>query len=305
MKVVIRPATAADLTDAYDVQQEASAAEGLEIGNVGPSPAGRVPAKFRHELAHGRFLVAEGEGRIQGFGAVFERGGVAFLATFYVRPNAQQAGRGIGQRLLDRLFDGPASMRCVVSSHVHRALALYARNGILPRWPLYMMAGERNGIRPDTPGAVEAVDAQPGDRALLELDKRIAGRGNREIDQRYWLETHRARPYWLHREGRRIGYGYIQDLGHSEDAPWNPDSAFVGPVGVLEPADAAGAVIALVEQARSTAGVVLLDVPGSHPALPALLHSGFRIHYQATFCCSEGSGPFDPACYLPADTITF
>ncbi|CAN5736326.1 hypothetical protein BH23CHL2_BH23CHL2_16060 [soil metagenome] len=305
MSVVIRPATEHDLPDSYDVQQEASIAKGLQIGNVGGPNDGRVPAKFRHELQHGRFLVAEVGGRIVGFGAVFERGDIAFLATFYVRPDAQIAGLGVGQKLLDDLFDVPAGVRCVVSSHVYRALALYARNGLLPRWPLLMLEGRSTELDlPPIPGvSVEPTD--PDDPELISWDADIAGRGVRPVDQRYWLNEYAASPYWIRRNGARIGYGYIQRLFESADAPWHPDTVLLGPIGVRKVSESVGAVVALVDAAQSMAPRILIDMPGAHPALPSVLTAGFRIHYQATFCSSAACPPFDPRRYVPADTITF
>ncbi len=134
-------ATEADLPTAYEVQREASLAAGMEIGNVAGPAGDMVPAKFRHEQRHGRFLVAEVDGRMVGFGAVFQRLNVAFLATFYVRPDAQIAGLGVGQTLIEALFEGLGPVRCVVSSAVHRAIAIYARNDLQPRWPLFMLEG--------------------------------------------------------------------------------------------------------------------------------------------------------------------
>ena len=305
MTVTIRVATAADLSEAYDVQREASEAVGMAIGNVAGPADGRVPAKFRHELQHGRFLIAEVDGRMAGFGAVFQRAGVAFLATFYVRPDAQAAGLGVGQALLAALFEGLGPARCVVSSGVHRALALYARNDLLPRWPLLMLdaRSDRLAMQDDAEFGVEPADVHDPD--LLTWDAEIAGRGERTVDQRYWRDEYCADPYWIERAGRRVGYAYIQKLFASPDAPWNPDAVCLGPIGVRESSDAAGAVLAVAGAAGPLAERLLIDVPGAHPALPVLLDAGFRIFYQATFCSSSASDIFDPRRYTPADTITF
>ncbi len=304
MTAVIRPATTADLAVAYDVQREASAAAGMEIGNVNGPAGGQVPAKFRHELSDGRFLVADVDGAMAGFGAVFQRAHVAFLATFYVRPDAQLAGLGVGQRLLDRLFDGLGPVRSVVSSHVHRALAVYARNGMLPRWPLYMLNADAacaQGL--DDPGVL-VVPAGLGDPDLIAWDAEIAGRGARPADHHYWRSEYAAEPLWIERGADRIGYAYIQHLYESPDAPWNPETVMLGPIGVRAASDATAATIAVARAAGALAPRVAVDIPGAHPALPALLDSGFRIHYQATYCSSADDDVFDPRRYIPADTIT-
>ncbi len=306
MTIIIRRATRLDLPGAYAIQQESSLDTGLEIGNVAGTAGAAIPAKFNHELEHGRFLVAEDEstGRLLGFGGMFDRENVSFLATFYVRPSAQRAGLGAGQRLLDGLFDRPGRTRCVVSSHIHRAIAVYARNDMLPRWPLYMLEGSSPGLLNNRAAGIKAQPAGPGDPGLVEIDSEIAGRGRRLVDQQYWVGTHCATPYWICRSGEHIGYGYIQDLGRSVDARWNGETTCIGPVGVFDPEDAAAAVDALVGIAREISNRVVIHVPGAHPALAVLFAAGFRIFYQAVFCCSAGSGPFDPTCYLPADTIT-
>lgn len=300
----IRGATAADLPAAYEVQREASLAAGMEIGNVNGPAGDHVPAKFRHELKEGRFLIAEENGRMLGFGAVFQRADVAFLATFYVRPGAQSAGQGVGQQLIDALFDGLGPVRSVVSSHVYRALAVYARNGMLPRWPLYMLEGASDRISTLSETGVAVVRADDADSDLLAWDAEIAGRGKRPGDHRYWRKEYAADPFWIERGDQRIGYAYIQKLFESPDAPWNPDTVFLGPIGVRDRADAADAVVAVARSASLLTSRLLIDVPGAHPALPALLDAGFRIHYQATFCSNSSSDTFDPCLYIPADTIT-
>ncbi|MEZ4521704.1 MAG: GNAT family N-acetyltransferase [Thermomicrobiales bacterium] len=305
MDVLIRRATEADLETAYEVQNEASAAAGLAIGNVGDTEAGLVPAKFRHECRHGRFLVAEVDGRIEGFGAVFERENIAFLATFYVRPGSQAEGRRIGQRLLDALFDVPASVHCVVSSHVHRALAIYARNGMLPRWPLFMIEARSQDLSFSCADGYSVEPADPDDPALVEWDRAIAGRGRRSEDQQYWLDEYSALPYWILRGESPVGYGYVQKLYESADATWHPETAMIGPFGVRESPDAVPALFALIRQVSTMAPRLTIDIPGPHPALPALFDAGFRIFYQATFCSNMNDHFFDTDLYIPADTITF
>ena len=276
----------------------------MEIGNVVGPADGQVPAKFRHELRHGRFLVAEFEGQMAGFGAVFQRKDVAFLATFYVHPDAQNAGLGVGQLLMDALFEGLGPARCVVSSDVHRAIAIYARNGLLPRWPLFMLEADTDRLVLPSEQDLDVVAAHPGDPELLRWDAAIGNRGERPDDHEFWRAEYCASPCWIVREGVRIGYAHIQRLLASPDAPWNPKTVFLGPIGVLDDRYAAAAVMAVVEAARSSAPRLALDLPGGHPALASLLEAGFRIFYQATFCSSSATGAFDPRCYVPADTIT-
>ena len=276
----------------------------MEIGSVVGPADGQVPAKFRHELRHGRFLVADIDGRMAGFGAVFQRKHVAFLATFYVRPEAQSAGLGVGQMLMDALFEGLGPVRCVVSSDVHRALAIYARNGLLPRWPLFMLEAEAARLALPLDDGLRVAAADPDDSELLRWDAEIASRGERPDDHQFWRDEYGSSPYWICRDGELVGYAYIQSLFESPDAPWNPGTVFLGPIGVLDQRDSTEAVLAVVAIAKTLAPRIALDLPGAHPAFPGLLAAGFKIFYQATFCSSSGEGAFDPRRYVPADTIT-
>lgn len=298
-ELVIRKAEPADLPEVYEVQYEATLGDQLM-----PPPGTGVLSKFRHELAEANALVAEFDGRILGFGAVFERAHVAFLATLHVRPSAQAADMRVGRRLLEQLFPSGAWSRAVVSSRLPRAVALYTRFGMPPQWPLYMLEAKSEHLRPTTSSSVRVVVAEPGDQELLDMDARIARRGPRPADHAYWVRERSGEPFWLERGICRIGYGYAQHLYRSSDAAWGPRHLMLGPLGVLDAGDAVDAVSAAVAWAAPQARVLALDISGPHPALKTLFDLGFKISYNATFGFANDHSIYDPTRYIISDTIT-
>lgn len=298
-ELLIRKAEPADLPEVYEVQYEATLGDQLM-----PPPGTGVLSKFRHELAEANALVAVFDGRILGFGAVFERAHVAFLATLHVRPSAQAADMRVGRRLLEQLFPSGVWSRAVVSSRLPRAVALYTRFGMPPQWPLYMLEVESGRLRPTPPTSVRVVVAEQGDPELLDLDARIAGRGPRAADHAYWVRERAGEPFWLERGTHRIGYGYAQHLYRSSDAAWGRQHLMLGPLGVLDARDAVDAVSAAVGWAAPQARILALDVSGPHPALKTLFDLGFQFTYNATFGFANGHTIYDPTRYIVSDTIT-
>jgi hypothetical protein len=80
--------------------------------------------------------------------------------------------------------------------------------------------------------------------------------------------------------------------------------AVVGPVGVLDTADAAACVLAAVGWAIERSPRAHLLVPGPHPALHPLLRAGGMIEYVETFLCSAPPCA-DATRYLPSDGAFF
>ena len=298
-ELLIRPAVLDDLPEIYEVQYEATL-EDLPL----PPPGNGVLSKFRHELAEARTRVAVQGDRILGFGAVFERADVAFLATLHVRPSAQQAGLGVGRQLLEQLFQHGYWRRAVVSSRLPRAVALYARYGMPPRWPLYMLELDVSRMRALPVSDISVIAAESGDPQLPAMDAAVAGRGARPADLAYWERERGGEPFWLVRRGARLGYGYAQHLYRSSDAPWSPEHLMIGPIGVLDAEDAPDAVVAAVRWAAPQTPRLVMDVSGPHPALKTLLDAGFIITYDATVGFGGDQPIYDPMRYIISDTIT-
>jgi GNAT superfamily N-acetyltransferase len=284
--VTTRRATPADLPAVYDVFLEHEADD-----HAGPPPSAEVPPFLEHERRTGELRVAERGGRIVGFAALLPRGPVAYLAELFVR--RAERSTGIGARLLREILPTSGTVRCTLSSRDPRALALYVRAGMRPRWPNVWLRAPAAGLGAAGGGGVRVVEAAPGDPELVRWDAQVSGRPRPE-EHAYWA-AQAAVPLWFERRGARIGYAYVQTR---DDSPWPPPAATVGPIGAGTAADALDCVGAAVAFARSRAEHLRLAVPGPHPALPALLTAGFRITDVETFL-STGAAAFpDPERYV-------
>ncbi len=207
--IIVRPATTSDLVRVGEIW-----AANQEPHSWSGSPT--VPSLYYHELATQELFVAERGGMVLGFAAVVTRGSVSFLADLFVDPDCQSGGVGGG--LLRYVLPRDDRLCCTLSSDDPRALSLYVRSGLAPYWPCFQLRGRPvAGWKPSS-AAPEVVEAKVGDPDLLEWDRVIGGRA-RPQDHAYWVEKRAAVPLWFVRDGRRIGYGYVQM--HSDDC-WTP-----------------------------------------------------------------------------------
>jgi GNAT superfamily N-acetyltransferase len=297
----IRPATEADLPEIHALWYATEVEEAAH-----PPDIGAVVPNLAHVLASGDMLVAERTGdagdigRIAGFAGLITRGDVAFLTDLFVRPDTQSAG--VGSALLERILPRDARVLATSASGDLRAVALYIRAGMRPRWPDFWLRGASARLRSLQETGVAVVAADPADTTLLEWDAAIAGRP-RSQDLAYYVRECAAVPLWFERDGRRVGYGYIQR--RSPESLWFPTAYTLGPIGAHTPLDAAACVLAAVGWARTRAEVVRVPVPGPHPALPPLLAAGFHIADQETFLTSAEEPFADVQRYLPSGTTLF
>jgi len=305
----IRPATPADLGQVHDIWYRAEVEDFPDV-----PPPGDMPAIFHHELETGKMYVAQAGSRILGYTALIPRGAIAYLAELYVRDDEQSSG--IGQALLARALphqassngSGLTSAACTLSSNDPRALALYIRAGMQPRWPHFLLYAAGSRITGSSPGeplaaGVDVVPARPGDHELVRWDAEVGGRFRPE-DHAYWVEGTAATPLWFARGSETLGYGYVQARNH-EVALWHPEALSLGPIGAHSPTLALDCTLAAVAWAAERAPALALGVPAAHPCLPVLLQAGFRITYVETFVSTEENVPCDPACYLPSSSTLF
>ncbi len=275
-----RPAYKDDLAQVYEVFYK------NEIGEApGPPPldAGLM-AYFRHVLRTGTMYVAERDGGVVAFAGSIARGDVRYLTDLFVRPAAQSTG--LGQTLLRHVLPADGRVHGACSSTDPRALALYIRSGMRPRWPHFNL--RLNRPLGDLPVAdVETVEARVDDPALARWDTETGGRPRPE-EHEYWTREQRGVPLWFRRRGEVVGYGYAR-LGAG--TLYYPQACTVGPIGARTPEDAVVCVAAAVGWASRRAEVLRIDLPGPHPALAPLLAAGFRIVYVETFL-STGPAPF-------------
>jgi GNAT superfamily N-acetyltransferase len=291
----LRPAVAADLPQLWDIFYE-----GEVQGEPNPPPKADVPGIYRHEMDTGTMLVAERAGLILGFAATITRGETTFLTDFFVR--REQQSSGVGSSLLAGILpqDGRA---CWTSSSADvRALGLYVRRGLQPLWPGYSLVARSASLAQLPTRGVEVLEADPGDAQLAAWDTEIGGR-HRPPDHAYWVRETRARPLWLWRLGRRIGYAYVQM--RNDEHVWHANALTVGPVGTRDAADAVDGVCGVVEWARARGPELRLFVPAPHPVLAPLLHSGFRIAFVDTLMSSTGGLFAEPTRYLPSGASLF
>ncbi|TMK84264.1 MAG: GNAT family N-acetyltransferase [Actinobacteria bacterium] len=285
----MRRGTEADLPGVAEVWYRC---EVEDVGSIPPLTP--EPDLFRHDLERGELHVASVDGTVAAFSASAVRGRVRFLTELFVRPDLQE--RGLGRVLLDEAMPADGLTHATLSSRDPRAVALYARSGMTPRWPHFVLAqAEAPGGPLDARSSVAVVPAGEDQvEEWVDADEAVSGR-RRPEDLEYWRHTRAASPIWFHRAGMGIGYGLIQLA--TPQSLWVPDGAHVGPLGVEDPGDLASCALAAVEVARDRgAREVVVGVPGPSPALPVLLDAGFRIRYVELFMASAEF--FDPERYL-------
>jgi hypothetical protein len=293
-----RKAVKSDLPRLYDIWYHDEIA-----GEEDTPPPGPPLSTFAYSLEHGEMLVAaEESGAIAGFGATHTwpavNGPLTYLSDLFVARDTQS--HGVGLSLLGSLPMREGA-RCVMASRDPRATALYIRWGMLPQWPNYWLAA-------DTPNVAHRLDVLPGaelEVSLAEMDDPELARWDfmscgfeRLHDLRWMIERRDAQPLWLIRNGKRVGYAFVQR--RCDELLWRPKSWIIGPVGALTPEDAASSVGAVIRYAAGRAPTMRLAVPGPHPALAPLVETGFLIVYLETFLASQGALPFDPSRYLPS-----
>jgi len=268
----------------------------IEYGTsqAGPSPDD-IPAYLGHELATGVMWVAEEAGAVIGYAALIVRATIAFIAELFVRPECQS--NHVGAALLRRLLSVDASTFCTMSSGDRRAMGLYIRSTLRPRWPHFHLVGAAETIRA-IPHDLDVADAAPGDGAIVTWDAEIGGR-RRPQEHAFWRSTD-AMPLWCLRNGSRVGYGYTH---HTPAAGARPAAVILGPIGARTPRDAEACIAALLDRTRGSNGIIHVGVPAAHPCLPLLLDAGFRIRDVETYCSMADASPFNPRLYVPSTTL--
>jgi GNAT superfamily N-acetyltransferase len=302
-------------------------------GRLNQPPLPEETGPLRRQLAHmtatdpQRFWVAETgpsgdagdattETRLVGFSVATVRDSLWYLAMLFVAPDAQ--GHGIGAALLDRAQAGrdtPGGGPAVpgpddpLDSGIHTwgmatdtaqpiSNGLYARRGMVPRLPVWRLAGEphRWAAVPPLPAALEAVpfdaiaaNGSDGPRRLAEvvgtLDREVIGLAHPQ-DHEYLRRDGRLGFLVRERGGRALGYAYGSSSGR------------VGPVAAIEP-DLLPTLLGVAIRSTPILGTVGVWVPGSvESAIRSLLDAGLRFErFPGVICWSRPEHPF--ARYLP------
>jgi GNAT superfamily N-acetyltransferase len=204
-----------------------------------------------HLCGTGRFLVAEVNGTIAGYCATRRIGDATVLCDLFIDPSRH--GRGIGGRLLETALDG-AGERFTFASQDPRALPLYVRHGMIPRWPLLYLSGAPTDSAP-----LRSQKVPVGEAAGAELE--LTGH-DRIADYGYWstLPGGTGLIVW---EGRSIvaaGAAVPGSLLHLiSGTNSDPVANLIAALGTFD------------------LGTVRLCLPSPHPALPLLLNARWRI----------------------------
>jgi GNAT superfamily N-acetyltransferase len=267
----LRDATPADLGAVYQVWYA------TEIDGLSDPPPPRSMPWFAHLLGIGRLTVALEDNVVVGFAGAVDHGPCVALSDLFVHPAWQS--QGVGNALLDAVLP-PDRPRVTMASADPRAVASYARRGILPRWPAYYLA-----VTPDSLRADPRRGGRPGRcvEPLIPADYPWDLPGDAEHYGHLG-----ARPLAVRVGRHRIGTALVltgspQRLSHPETTELLETTA-----GSVE--DAAELVLAVVGHTLDHgASRVLVQAPGPHPVLPALLRLGFRIQ-DADMACASADG---------------
>ncbi len=209
------------------------------------------PRYVSHLRNNGRFLVADASGDVAGYCGVRRMPGLTLLTDLFVDPDRH--GGGAGGRLLTAALDGSGE-RSTFASRDPRAMSLYVRHGMTPRWPLLYLRGTPASAA-DLPA--ERVPIDEAGAAELELTGR-----DRTADYAYWATVPSATGLVVRDGGTVVATGAA-----------TPDRVFhLITADGHDPARTLAAVLTTFET-----DAVRLCLPGPHPALPSLLAARWRI----------------------------
>jgi GNAT superfamily N-acetyltransferase len=193
-------------------------------------------AWLRYVLTTGSGWVAEKDGAVVGFGISAWRGGIHWLVSLYVRPEAQH--KGVGRQLLEQIWSpySGADRATLVDAASRPAMRLYLNAGLVPAMPVLAFAGVMQADEGLVRGLVARDDRETVAELTDKADEAAFGAA-RPGDHAHWTAAGFAfRSLWTS-DGGWIGY-----------ARWSP-SGRLGPVVLAEGADWPAALTALAAQA--------------------------------------------------------
>ena len=236
----------------------------------------------RHLIAHHRALVTTIDDGVVAYGAVVDAVRAAQLCDLFVHP--ERLGQGIGRPLLTALYEG-STHRTTFASDDPRALPLYARAGMSPRWVTLYLDGPSSGIEPQPELEVESAEQA----RIAELERAWTGTF-RPVDHAFWATQADADPFVISDGAGPVAAGY----GRARQAS---DARALDRLVVRPDADpVAPALEALRRTGRG--GPVHAVVPGPNPLLQALLERRFQVVDRDQYMASSDD-IVDPIHMLP------
>jgi GNAT superfamily N-acetyltransferase len=213
-------AVATDLDRLWDIRYANDVAGQIAVPDQDPTPA-----YLAHLQEHGSLLVAESGGRIVGYAGLVDRGGFAYLTDLFVDPASQSLS--IGRQLLEQILPTDSRTTCTLATTDYRAISLYTRAGMAPRWPNLLLEVSVGRLREISLPRIEMFSADPFDPALHRWDHAASGR-DRPVDLSFMVHAEQGQPFWFGKGGEIIGYGIIR---FNAIRPWRPDTVTIGPIG--------------------------------------------------------------------------
>jgi len=285
--VEFRPITPDDIESCVDVffaaDEALMASRNFPVGQRNPVAIFNIVEHIAATTPE-RAWLAEGDGSILAFGMGAERGDLVYLSFLFVRPEVQATG--IGRALYERCMPSAGYRATAIWSPQPTSAAMYAREGLVPRVPMYTLSGRPREPLPPLQDGLQLDDIDQ--REIDDLDREIVG-FTRAADHAAWQRWER-RPFALREGSRAVGYGYAQPAGRLGPAVVRNSEHLVPLVGALMTA---------VEPREDW----MVHVPGPASDLFAgLLQAGMRLRgAPIIFCATEPR--LDHSRYLPATFV--
>ena len=265
----------------YEADEVLTAGMNLAINPRNPEAMRRIFEHVSSSTPNRAWVAAEGND-IQGFGMAADREQMSFLAFLFVRPGAQAAG--LGAALYARCMPDSGYRGTCIWSVQPISGALYARNGLVPRVPIYTFMGRPREPLPRLAPGFTLTTIKPEE--VDALDREIVGFARR-TDHEAWLRWDRLRFALRDGDGGLVGYGYAQPAGR------------LGPIAVRDARHLLPMVGALMDEVPAVEGWQI-HVPGvAAEPFAALLRAGMRFDGPPIIYCATEPG-IDHSRYVPA-----
>jgi GNAT superfamily N-acetyltransferase len=289
MTITFRPGTFEDTYTTYHIFEQTlldlSRRTGAQAITDGQDPASleqlwiRRRPLFEHlARAADQFWLAERDGQVIGYARSILRDGLRELTEFFVLPGQQSSG--VGRQLLERAFPREgAHQRAIIATTDTRAMVLYLKTGVNPRFPIMSFTRQPEPVAVQTDLVFEPAFASPETLAVFGVvDAAVLGH-RRDIDHAWLLSNRQG--YIYRRAGQPVGYGYV--------------GLYSGPFALLDERDFPAVLAHAETQAVGQIEKFALDVPlVNRSVVNYLFWRNFHMEsFLALFLCTEPFGRFE------------